>query len=159
MSLPQGTLGKEIKQSQFKSLAQEALLGLFTTTDAVKRRIGEKLEIEGITHQQYNVLRILRGSGETGLPTLEIGDRMLERTPGVTRLVDRLVKKGLVRRARSKSDRRVVICKLTAKGTQLVGSLDKPVETANNEALDALDDAEKKTLISLLDKVRGKAKG
>ena len=94
-----GRLATELRQTKgFSSVEQEAALGLLRTADTIRRHYSEALSDHGITLQQYNVLRILRGAGEAGLPTLEIGERMLDRTPGVTRLVDRLVKKGLVER-------------------------------------------------------------
>src|ERR1700682_6278341 len=74
----------------FRSREQQATLSLLRTADAVKRRRAQVIEPYGITPQQYNVLRILRGAGPSGLPTLTIGERMIEQTPGTTRLVDRL---------------------------------------------------------------------
>src|SRR6202165_2131340 len=97
----------------FRSREQQATLGLLRTADAVKRSLAQVIEPYGITPQQYNVLRILRGAGEEGLPTLSIGERMIEQTPGVTRLLDRLEAKGLVARCRGESDRRQVFCRLT----------------------------------------------
>ena len=85
------------------------------------------IEPYGITPQQYNVLRILRGAGAEGLPTLSIGERMIEQTPGVTRLVDRLERKGLVERTPCAKDRRRVFCRMTAKGLELLKELDDPV--------------------------------
>ena len=73
---------------------------LVRTADLVRRVLDAVVEPHGITLQQYNVLRILRGAGAEGLPTLEIGERMIEQAPGVTRLLDRLEAKGLVRRQR-----------------------------------------------------------
>src|SRR6202022_2294276 len=79
----------------FRSREQQATLSLLGTAAAVKRRLAQVIEPYGITPQQYNVLRILRGAGPSGLPTLTIGERMIEQTPGTTRLVDRLERKGL----------------------------------------------------------------
>ena len=84
-------LKREIRQNRpFRSRSQEASLGLFRTADLLRRRFHAVLEPKGITQQQYNVLRILRGAGDGGLPTLTIAERMVERTPGITRLLDRL---------------------------------------------------------------------
>ena len=84
-------LQRELKQRKpFQSVAQEALLGLMRTTDMVRRQVAAVIEPHGITLQQYNVLRILRGGGTDGVPTLDIADRMIEQTPGITRLLDRL---------------------------------------------------------------------
>src|ERR687897_938950 len=94
-------LQKEIRQTRpFQSRGQEAVLALMRTTDLARRVIGKVLEPYDVTAQQYNVLRILRGAGEAGLPTLDIADRMIEQAPGITRLIDRLEAKGLVRRER-----------------------------------------------------------
>src|SRR5947209_9299865 len=103
----------------FRSREQEATLGLLRTADAMKRSLAQVIEPHGITPQQYNVLRILRGAGPDGLPTLSIGGRMIEQTPGVTRLVDRLVRKDLVARNPCAKDRRRVFCRITPKGLDL----------------------------------------
>lgn len=148
-------LAKEIRQRRpFRSLGQEAVLGLMRTTDLVRRGIARVLEPFDVTPQQYNVLRILRGAGEEGLPTLEIGDRMVEQAPGITRLLDRLEAKGLVTRKRCPEDRRQVLCWLTPAGRELVERLDEPVDQADATALDMLTDEEKRELIRLLDRVR-----
>jgi DNA-binding MarR family transcriptional regulator len=94
-------LQDELKQNKpFPSAAHEGGLGLMRTADVLRRRGAAVVEPRGITLQQYNVLRILRGAGEEGLPTLEVAARMVEQTPGITRLLDRLEVKGLVRRQR-----------------------------------------------------------
>src|SRR5881394_1663967 len=79
----------------------------------------------GITGQQYNVLRILRGAEPAGLPTLTIAERMIERTPGITRMIDRLAAKGLVAREVRPHDRRCVYCRITQKGLRLLKLLDE----------------------------------
>lgn len=120
----------------------------------MKRFIAEVVEPVGITRQQYNVLRILRGAGEEGLPTLEVGKRMVEHSPGVTRLVDRLVKKRYVLRERCSDDRRQVICKITDAGLDLLTDLDATVDHATEDALAGLDDDSIGRLVELLDRVR-----
>jgi len=145
---------RSVPAEEGQSLAQEALVGLFSATDAVRRFIFDEFERHDITQQQYTVLKILSESTEDGLPTLEIGDRMLERTPGVTRLIDRLVRKNLVQRSRSNRDRRVVKCRLTKAGEMVVGRLSKPINTANQAAMAALNDVELTQLIDLLTRIR-----
>src|SRR5947207_13462800 len=114
----------------FRSREQEATLGLLRTADAMKRSLAQVIEPHGITPQQYNVLRILRGAGAEGLATLEIAERMIEQTPGITRLLDRLQRKKFVTRRRSSTDRRCVYCRITVDGLTLLGRLDLPVQDA-----------------------------
>lgn len=150
-----GALLDEIKQTRpFRSLSQEAVLGLFRTADILRRLFSQLMEQHGLTLQQYNVLRILRGAGEGGLPTLAIADRMVERTPGITRLIDRLLKKGLVERERPPGDRRQVLCHITAQGLAVLEELDGPVSDLDDRCLAMLDKAEQQALIGLLDRVR-----
>ncbi len=148
-------LQREIKQAvPFSSLGQEALVGILRTSDVVRRRLQEIVASQGITLQQYNVLRILRGAGSDGLPTLEIAARMVERTPGVTRLLDRLERAGLVQRTRGPQDRRQVRCRAHSKGLQVLAALDAPVGRANRTCLGDLTEAEAGALVRLLDRVR-----
>ena len=115
------SIHEEIQQSKpFRSRSQEAYLALLRTADDSKRYMTRVLEPAGVTIQQYNVLRILRGAGKEGLPTLVVADRMLERTPGVTRLIDRMERKGWVERSRCTEDRRRVWCKITGSGLELL---------------------------------------
>ena len=150
-----GRLQREIRQNQpFSSKGQEAFLSLLRTGDVVKHRFTQLFEGAGITFQQYNVLRILRGAGEDGLPTLEIGDRMIERTPGVTRLLDRLEGKGFVTRARSPEDRRKVLCHISPAGLDLLTSLDQPVREADEMVFQGMSETDLDTLIRILDELR-----
>jgi DNA-binding MarR family transcriptional regulator len=146
---------REIRQSKpFRTKGQEVLVALLRTADVVRRAISRVLEPYDITPQQYNVLRILRGAGEQGLPTLEIADRMIEQAPGVTRLLDRLEAKGWVRRQRCPEDRRQVLCWLTPAGLDLVAQLDEPVASADAEAVAELSPDDQDHLLKLLDAVR-----
>lgn len=150
-----GRLREEIRQSRpFRSAAEEAVLALLRTTDEVSHRVALAVEPFGITVQQYNVLRILRGAGDTGLPTLDIADRMLERTPGITRLIDKLEAKELVSRMRGPDDRRQVLCRVTQRGLDLVAAITPGVDARVDESLRALDAAEAERLVALLDKIR-----
>lgn len=149
------TLATEIRQTRpFSSLREEGVLALFRTADVLRRRVGGAIEPRGITAQQYNVLRILRGAGKAGLPTLEIADRMIERAPGITRLLDRLESKNLVLRARCAKDRRQVFCTLAPGGARLLRRLDRPVAAAVEAALGMLSKAQLATLLQLLDRIR-----
>ena len=146
---------KEIKQTRpFVSAAQEATVALLRTADVVNRLVDVVIERHGITGQQYNVLRILRGAGEKGLPTLEIAERMIEQTPGITRLIDRLETKKLVSRERCATDRRQVFCRISAAGLALLARLDEPVHAISDEALRNLSKKDVAQLIELLDRTR-----
>ncbi len=148
-------LRDEIKQTRpFRSTSQEAMLGLLRTADLLRRALSSVLESSGITMQQYNVLRILRGAGDAGLPTLEIGERMVEHTPGVTRLVDRLEARGWVARERCSKDRRRVWCRLTDRAIALLAELDAPMNQADDTVLAALSEREQEHLVALLDRIR-----
>src|SRR6476661_9540501 len=122
---------EQIGQAEQKSLVpsrqQEGVVEILRTAAYVRRFGMHVFEQHDITPQQYNVLRILRGAGPGGLPTLTIGERMIEQTPGVTRLVDRLERKGLVERKPCPKDRRRVFCVITQKGLGLLTDLDEPV--------------------------------
>jgi DNA-binding MarR family transcriptional regulator len=146
---------RELKQKKpFPSKAEEAAVTLLRTADVLRRFIGTVIEPHGITSQQYNVLRILRGAGEGGLPTLEIAERMIESTPGITRLIDRLETKKLVSRERCLTDRRQVFCRITISGLSLLGALDAPMVEAADAALSVLKKTELASLIDLLDRTR-----
>ncbi|HYU33709.1 MAG TPA: MarR family transcriptional regulator [Thermoanaerobaculia bacterium] len=148
-------LQREIGQKRpFRSRSQEAVLGILRTADVVRRYLARVLEPYDVTPQQYNVLRILRGAGTEGLPTLTIGERMLEDSPGVTRLIDRLVAKGMVSRQRSREDRRQVLCRIAPPGLDLLGQINGLVDARDDDALGMLTPDEQKELIRLLDRIR-----
>ena len=150
-----GSIGEVLKQTKpFSSDGQEALMMLIAVTEQIQRPFQQLFADQDLTHQQYNVLRILRGAGKDGLQTLEIASRMVERTPGITRLIDRLVKKGLVDRLRSPEDRRQVWCSISAEGRKLLRRVDGPIASLDEHALDPLSGTEVRQLIRLLDKVR-----
>lgn len=151
-----GPTQRAIQQKKpFRSDGQEAFVALLLTAEALRWPVQDLLASRSeLTMQQYNVLRILRGAGRDGLPTLEIGARMIERTPGVTRLVDRLEAKGLVARERSADDRRQVRCTITGEGLALLRELDRPVDALDERLFAALAPAELRQLIELLDRVR-----
>jgi DNA-binding MarR family transcriptional regulator len=153
-----GTIRGEIRQTKpFASAADEAVVTLLRTADHVRTALAQVVEARGITLQQYNVLRILRGAGEEGLPTLDIGARMIEHNPGITRLLDRLEARKLVRRVRCPEDRRQVLCYATAAARRLLARLEDPVAEAGRRTLAPLDPAHAAELIRLLDAVRATA--
>jgi DNA-binding MarR family transcriptional regulator len=152
------TLQREIKQRRpFASKAQEAAVALLRTADVVRRRLAQTVEPHGITLQQYNVLRILKGASPDPLPTLEIAHRMIEEQPGITRLLDRLDAKGLVRRERCAEDRRQVHCWITDEGRELLAGLDPAVDAADEAAVAALSATQVQQLVRLLEVVRSES--
>src|SRR5918911_2636207 len=130
--------------------ARSAYATLLSAADRVRSSFETVCAPFDITAQQYNVLRILRGAEPEGLPTLTIAERMIERTPGITRMLDRLEAKGLVAREVRPHDRRRVYCRITKKGLSLLKLLDGPVGEFNRSAFHAFSEAEIKQLIALL---------
>jgi DNA-binding MarR family transcriptional regulator len=148
-------LAQEIAQGRpFRSRGHEAVVALLRTADVVRRFLGGVFQPHGITLQQYNVLRILRGAGPAGLPTLEIASRMIEPTPGITRLLDRLAAKRMVRRYSGQDDRRLVVCRITHLGLQILAGLDQAVDRADVAAFRGLDSRGLTRLIDALERVR-----
>ena len=148
------SLADEIKQTRpFSSLAQEATIALLRTSNVVRRRLTLLVEREDVTLQQYNVLRILRGANGP-LSALEIQDRLIEDAPGVSRLIDRLVAKQLVKRDRGTKDRRTIECWITRRGLGVLERLDAEVDRLDVEVLRGLTTGELETLTDLLAKIR-----
>jgi DNA-binding MarR family transcriptional regulator len=144
-------LQTELRQRKpFASIAEEAHLNLSRTESQLQAAMEAVLKPYGISGTQYNVLRILRGSAEEGLCRNEIRDRLINRMPDVTRLLDRMEEAGLVVRHRSGDDRRQVSTHLTAKGRELVDSLDAPVHEGHQRNLGHLGEQKLRELIELL---------
>jgi len=150
-----GRLQKAIGQrTPFRSLEAEAFLNIEHTADALMRGMAELLKGADLSPTQYNVLRILRGAGPGGLACGEIAERMITRDPDITRLLDRLARRGLVERVRDGHDRRVVTTTITAEGTNVLGQLDEPVEQLHARQLSHLGERSLARLVSLLERVR-----
>ena len=109
------------------SQTAETVATLMRAADLVRRQMNAVVEPHGLTLQQFNVLRILRGAGSEGVPTLEVAERMIEKTPGITRLLDRLEAKELIRRQRCPRDRRQHLCWITPKGLAVLQKMDAPI--------------------------------
>lgn len=129
-------------------------MAVLRTADHLRAVISSALQPFGLTMQQYNVLRILRGAGEPGLPTLSIAERMIERTPGITRLLDRLEEQGWASRERCRKDRRVVYARITAAGIDLLESIEIPLATATNRSVPGFREEELRELLNLLARMR-----
>jgi DNA-binding MarR family transcriptional regulator len=152
------TLKDEIgKRRPFESPEQEAYLNLVRTFAVLEEPIAKLLKGRGLSEATYNTLRILRGeqrAGAAGVSCNTIGERLLSRVPDVTRLVDRLERKGLARRARGKEDRRVVLISITAKGLEVLEKLDRPLMEVHKKQLRHMGRGELEDLNRLLVKAR-----
>lgn len=132
---------------------EAAFLDLVRTTDLLSRGPAQVLKNEDLSATQYNVLRILRGAPE-GLACGEIGNRMITRDPDITRLLDRLEKRGLISRERDTKDRRMVLTRITAEGLKLLARLDGPVQESHHRQLGHLGRERLKQLAELLSACR-----
>ncbi len=142
------------RQSPSISVHQQAFVSLARTEAVLRDGLDRVLGPHGLSLTQYNVLRILRGAGPTGLCRNEIGQRLITRMPDVTRLLDRMEAAGLVSRVRSTEDRRLVNTTLTKQGQALVDDLDAAVDGMHRDQLGHLTVADLRTLIDLLDRAR-----
>jgi DNA-binding MarR family transcriptional regulator len=150
-----GKIYDDLKQSKkFADPRQEAVISLLRTADVLRGRIEAALLPHGVSPEQYNVLRILRGAPGHRLPTLEIASRMITRSPNITRLIDKLVQKKLVSRCDHESDRRVVVVKIAPKGLELVNGISADVDDLDARGLASLTKAQVESLIEILDAVR-----
>ena len=128
----------------------DAYLALITTAERFEREVVELLKVAGLSPSQYNILRILRGAGDAGLACGQVGGRLVRHDPDVTRLMDRLEKRGLIARAREQQDRRIVRTRITGAGLELLESLDAPVDDLHDRQLGHLSERRLGELKSLL---------
>ena len=142
------------QRKPFRSRGQEATIALLRTASVVSRAVARVVEPSGLSLAQYNALRIIRGAGAGGIPTLAVRERMIEEGTTITRLLDKLEVAGHVVRERSTPDRRQVLCHITPKGESLITALDAPMDAANQRAGSHLDDEERQQLVELLGAVR-----
>jgi DNA-binding MarR family transcriptional regulator len=150
-----GQLKREIKQKKpFSGVHEEVVLAAMRTADLLQLPMNEVLRAAGLTQSQYNVLRILRGAADDGLPCGEISERMVRRDPDLTRLLDRLEARALVTRARGTADRRVVRALISENGKKLLDELDHPVDQSLRQALAHVPASRLKQLLEILDEIR-----
>ncbi len=148
------TLADLIQQDRFASPAHEAMLNVLATSSWISGEIAAALAPHGVTQAQYNVLRILRGRHPACYACSEIGERLLDRTPDVTRLLVRLEARGLVRRERAEHDRRVVEVEITPQGLDVLGRLDGPLQETIERIGGHLSSADLGRLSALLEALR-----
>lgn len=151
-----GKLRKELKQAKpFRNLQEEAILNVWRTGDFMAQRLHRLLKTCGISQTQYNVLRILRGAPD-GLPCGEVARRLVTREPDITRLLDRMEKRGLISRSRETKDRRTVMTRITASGLGTVDRLDAPMQAIHHKQLGHLGRGRLQALLDLLRDARSK---
>jgi DNA-binding MarR family transcriptional regulator len=149
-----GTIATELKQAKPMSLEAEALLNIHRTAGVLEAGMVELLKPYEISPAQYNVLRILRGAGKSGLACREIGDRMVTRDPDITRLLDRLERRALIERSRESRDRRVVTVRITGAGLRSLKRLDGTVDRFERNRFRDLGAERLQSLIEALELVR-----
>jgi DNA-binding MarR family transcriptional regulator len=146
-------IDKDIQQVNFKNAKQKAMINLLFSYGWVLEKIKNFLASEDITHQQYNILRILRGSVPEPLSTLQIRERMLDKMSDTSRIVDRLITKGLVKKAVCTKDKRLVDVTITEKGQKLLKKLDAENDHVES-IMNNLSEKDAEMLSDLLDKLR-----
>jgi DNA-binding MarR family transcriptional regulator len=135
-------------------LEQDAYLSLLRAADVLARGAEEVIKPFGLSGTQYNILRILRGAGAQGLCCHEAAERMLTHDPDITRLLDRLERRGLIARARASSDRRVITARITPEGLRILARLDKPIEECHRRQFGHLGPRRLAQLIAILNSAR-----
>jgi len=146
-------IDKDIQQTRFRNVHQKAAINLIYTLGWMKDKMKPIFDAEDITSQQFNILRILRGSYPQPLSTLQIRERMLEKMSDTSRIVDRLIAKGLVKKLVCKKDRRLVDVVISDKGKKLLERLDTRQDEMD-KVLGNLSEKEASDLSDLLDKIR-----
>lgn len=143
------TLKLRIQQTRFDSPIQEAVLNVFVTAGHLRERVNQICGAFDLTHAQYNVLRILKGGPQHGYPRREILERMLERAPDVTRLIDRLEERKLVERERSPEDRRLSLTRITPAGLAILDRIQPRIRELLDDLGERLDAKECRELSRL----------
>ena len=138
-----------IKQTKYETLGLEAVLAIQVTAAYYEQQVSEVFERHGVTIDQYNVLRILRGVYPNGHPRYEISDRLVRRAPDVTRLLDRLEREGLVERVRDDNDRRLCITRITKAGLTLLDEIEPERLTLQNEVTARVSDADLRDVVRI----------
>jgi DNA-binding MarR family transcriptional regulator len=142
---------ERLQQRRFQTLADEAVVSLMVAAEQVDQAVAPIWERHGVTADQYNVLRILRGVHPGGHPRNEVARRMIHRAPDVTRMLDRLVRQGLVARVRNADDRRESIATITRAGLALLDRIDPDIHAVQASVTSALNERELRQLVRLCD--------
>jgi DNA-binding MarR family transcriptional regulator len=143
------------KASRFPAPLEERIfIALLKTADALGQEAEQLVRSANLTATQYNVLRILRGAGPEGLACRKIGERLISHDPDITRLLDRMEKRGLITRERQKDDRRVVKTRVTSQGLELLKPLDQPIRGLHKRQFRHMTAARLKILAGILEEIR-----
>jgi len=149
------SLAEEIQQARpFEGVQQEAYLSILRTAAELSRQTAVFLKDYGLTAAQFNVLRILRGAGVSGLCRHEIAERMVTAMPDVSRLLDRMEKLGWIARERSAKDRREVSTVITPAGLEKIAGLDKPMQRLHEKQFDGVEKGKLKKLAGTMATIR-----
>jgi DNA-binding MarR family transcriptional regulator len=140
-----------IQQRRFKDPADEAVVSLLVAAGHVNQRLADLCRGHGVTPDQYNILRILRGVHPGGHPRFEIGNRLINRAPDVTRLIDRLERQRLVERYWAPENRRHSMARITAAGLDLLAAIDPELDEMQQEVLDGLSPDDLRALVRICD--------
>jgi DNA-binding MarR family transcriptional regulator len=150
------SIEQDIKQAQFRNDSQKVIVNIIYTHGWLMERLKNHMATEDVTPQQYNILRILRGAHPVPLSTLQIRERMLDKMSDTSRIVDRLVAKGLVQKSICPTDKRLVDVLISDVGQQLLQKLEARTHEID-DIVSGISTEEAQTLSDLLDKVRGSA--
>jgi DNA-binding MarR family transcriptional regulator len=150
-----GKILEELQQTKpFEHIEEEAFLNIHRTSDVLMQELLALLKPYGLSATQYNVLRILRGAGTSGLTCKDVGSRMVTPDPDITRLLDRLEKRSLLTRNRSREDRRFVSIQITASGLEMLRKLDDPIHHLQINLFQSLGQDRIRNLVELLEGIR-----
>lgn len=141
------------KRRPFDSVEQEAMLSILRTSDLLENRVARLLREYELTPSQYNAMRIMRGEG-VPMPCLEVADRMIQVAPAITRVIDQLLRRELIKKTQSEQDRRVFLVELTASGKSLLRKLDTPILELHQSLLGHVPKKVLKSLVQVLQVVR-----
>lgn len=140
-----------VQQRRFRNDAETAFVGLLVVAEHLNQRLDEICGREGITHTQYNVLRILRGAQPHGHPRFEIANRLIRRAPDVTRLLDRLDRQGLIERSWAPDNRRHSIARITPKGLHVLAAIEPDLTRLQDETVGSLTPVQLAALTAALE--------
>jgi DNA-binding MarR family transcriptional regulator len=147
------SIRSRLQQRAFSGESDETVVSVLVAADHLDQQLAAVITAHGVTTDQYNVLRILRGVHPEGHPRHEIARRMIHRAPDVTRMLDRLLKRKLITRVRDPSDGRLSVARISPAGLALLKRIDPEVEEVQQQATAMLTPAERKELVRLCERL------